>query len=207
MMMIALSAFVSENISLFLVEHYLPSEDVGLFSVALKVSVLVSIVLIVVNTIAAPKFAEMYWGEGGGRDQLQRLLQQSTAIIFMSCFLISLVLVYFAEDILMIFGEEFVGAKTILQLLVFGQMVNAYTGPVNIFLNMTGHQNVVSLIVLISLVVSVIGNCILVPWLGINGAAITFIACMLVTNVTAVIYSQVKLGYITYFSPFLLRRL
>ncbi|HET8887175.1 MAG TPA: oligosaccharide flippase family protein, partial [Salinimicrobium sp.] len=61
MMATTVASFILANAGAFFIEYYSTTEQVGIFNVCLRLAQLVSLVLVVVNTISAPKFAELYW--------------------------------------------------------------------------------------------------------------------------------------------------
>ncbi len=205
MLITSLSTFFMGNIALVFLQIYSTTDQVGIFSVALKISMLISLVLMVVNTISAPKFSELFWAKE--YHSLQQVIHQSTKIIFFSSLLIAAVAVLFNTAILSLFGKEFIAGSVALLLLILGQLINAATGSVGIFLNMTGHQKILRNIVVISMLVSIALNYLLIPLYGINGAAFASMVCAILANISAAYYVKVHLGYTTYFVPSFLRRL
>ena len=104
---------------------FMSEEEVGVYSVVVKIAVITSIFLMAINTIAAPKFSELY----SKRDMegLKNIAQSSTKMIFYSTLPIILVLTLFPKFILGIFGEDFIIGIGALWILMFGQLVNTIT--------------------------------------------------------------------------------
>ncbi len=205
LMVTSLAGFVMSNVALFFLETFSTTDQVGIFSVALKVALLISLALTVVNTISAPKFAELYWSEQ--YEALQKIMSQSSKLIFVFSFFPALLIMIFSTQIMSIFGSEFSSGGLALTLLVIGQVVNAATGSVGIFLNMTGHQVVLKNIVLVTLIINVLLNYILIPLYGIEGAAVTSMLSALFSNVYAAYYVRRKLNYTTFYIPWFLKEL
>jgi len=200
MLVAGVASFILGNIPLFLLEVISSTDEVGLYSVSLKIANLIGLVLVVVNTIAAPKFSELYWDKK--YVELQKVISHSTRLIFFSSLSIAIVLMIFANEILSVFGDNFVDGYIALFLLILGQLINSATGSVGIFLNMTGHQKVIKNIVVISALVTVPLAYVLIMKYGINGAAFSYLFGMAVLNIAAVIFIKLKLGYIMYYTPF-----
>jgi len=199
MMITVIASFVMGNISLFMLELFATTSEVGIFSVSLKIATLISLVLSVVNTISAPKFSELYWAEK--YDELQKVINISIQLVFFSSLFISTILILYREPILLIFGKEFIVGSSILILLIFAQMINATTGSVSILLNMTGNQNALKDIIGISTIITIILNYILILNYGLMGAAYSFLIGMSLLNISAAIYAKRKLGFTTYYNP------
>ena len=196
MMITVVASFVMGNISLYLLEGYSSTEHVGIFSVALKIAALVGLVLVIVNTISAPKFSELYWSNEYGK--LQNLISHSTGLIFIISLCVSLLIIVFSKPILSIFGEEFIVGSVTLILLVIGQMINAMTGSVGVLLNMTGNQKTFRSITVLAMMVNIILNVLLVPLYGMNGAAVAITTGLIILNTGAAIATKRKLGLTTY---------
>ena len=62
----------------------------------------------------------------------------SSRLIFVLTLPLSLVICFFSEPILMIFGSQYLVAKETLIILIFGQGVCSLVGVAPIYLNMTG---------------------------------------------------------------------
>jgi O-antigen/teichoic acid export membrane protein len=201
MMVFTISSFGISHSSLYVLEILQPTDVVGIFSVALKLSVMVSLILTAVNVIAAPKISELYWA---GQDlPLRRMLHYSAMGIFFACVGVSTVLLVFRNQILGLFGGEFVYAAKALAILVIGQIVNAFTGSVSIFLNMVGEQRILQLLSVTCLAVTVGLLVLLIPAYGLIGAAVAVAVGTSLLNVSAAVYARLRTGYRTYYFPFL----
>lgn len=201
MMVTGVLSFVMGNISLFMLEIFSTTKDVGIFSVALKIATLISLILVVVNTISAPKFSELYWEKK--YDELQIIITQSTKIIFFISMFISIFLIVLSKLILGIFGNDFIAGSFLLVLLILGEMINSVTGSVSILLNMTGNQKILRNIIIFSMLLTVLISYVTITNYGLDGAGYAFIVSMILVNVTAAIYVKIKLGYVTYYNPFM----
>lgn len=200
MMTTGISLFIQGNISLFFLQILSTTENAGIYSVVMKLSLLISIVLIVINTISAPKFSELYWNKDF--DRLQKLIKYSVKIIFLISLVISILLVVFSIPILRVFGDSFIIADSALKLLIIGQLVNSATGSVGIFMNMTGHQKIFQNINVIMTIINIVFNYYLIPKYGINGAAFSSMSTIILTNVIAAYYVKTRMKFTTYYSLF-----
>ncbi len=172
--------------------------EVGIYSIAFRVSSLMTITLVAINSIAAPKFAEFY----GKRDMkgFGRIVRQSTKLIFWSSLPILLILLLFPSFILGIFGEEFKIGVYALLLLTVGQFISAISGSVGSILQMTGRQKVFQNIILLATIINIILNAVLIPKYGINGAAFASMISMIFWNLSSVVFINYYLKIKTYYS-------
>jgi O-antigen/teichoic acid export membrane protein len=110
--------------------------QVGLFAVAYKCVTPITTVLLMLSAVFAPKFA-IAGKAGNGTDLLANLRQ--TQIASLTFYLpVVTVLIFFSDQILNLFGEEFIEAKQFLYLLIVAQLINALTGLPGVMLNMIG---------------------------------------------------------------------
>jgi O-antigen/teichoic acid export membrane protein len=197
MMISAVSGILMTSVSLFVLEYFESTSKVGVYSVSLRLAQLIAIVLIVVNTISAPKFAELYWAKKN--QELQKIIRQSTKLMFWGALLLSALLAIGSPWILRLFGSEFTEGQMALWILIFGQLINAATGSVGLFLNMSGHQNILRNTALISLALQVVLAIILIPMMGLMGAAIATSSSGIIWNLMCILYVKKKLNIKTYY--------
>jgi O-antigen/teichoic acid export membrane protein len=154
MLMTGLSSVLLGAMPIFFLDYYTTQAEVGVYSVAFRLASLVSLVLVVVNTIAAPKFAELYWA--GKMQELQKVITQSTKLMFWVALSLTTFLIVGGNFLLQLFGEEFKEGYWVLVILLLGQLVNAATGSVGVFMNMSGRQRFVRNLIVIMLIVQTI---------------------------------------------------
>ena len=171
-------------------------DAVGIYNIALKIASLNTIALIAINSIASPKFSEIYSSEGGRR--FRRIVQQTTLLTCLISLPVFIVILAFPESILKIFGHEFLAGKPALILLSVGQIVSAFSGSTMIILNMTGREKIGRNILTITVILNIVINYILIPRYGIVGAAIATMSSTILWNLIAVIYIYKSFGFFTF---------
>ena len=176
-----------------------PSEEVGLYDVAFKLSTLSAIVLLAINAIQAPVFSDLYHKKEMGR--LQNIIIKSNRLLFFTSLPLTLVLCFFPETILGFLGEDFKGAWIALILLSIGNFVNSITGSIGILLQMSGHQKQYNKIITSTAIGSIILNLILVPKIGLVGAAISSSSAKIIQNLLSVAYAKKNLGILSIYLP------
>ncbi len=179
-----------------LILAYFETEDlVGIYGIAFKVATLVTIVQFALNTVAAPMISKFHKQQNF--KALEKFIQQITWLNLAVAFPTLLVFCFFGEWFLGLFGAEFGAGKQVLVILSFGQLLNAMSGPVMLLLNMTAYEIVARNTILISALINIILNILLIPLLGIIGAAIASSAVMMVWNLVGVLMVKQKLGFWT----------
>ena len=147
------------------------SATVGVYGVATRVATLTAFILIAVNSVVAPQFAALY--AQGSHNALARLAQRSTGWAFLAALPIILSLLLFPDWVLQFFGNKFLDGAAVLRILSFGQLVSVALGAVGYLLIMTGHERLMKNITIMSALLNLIGNLILVPFYGAEGAAVS----------------------------------
>nr|WP_277879386.1 polysaccharide biosynthesis C-terminal domain-containing protein [Coleofasciculus sp. FACHB-712] len=101
----------------------------------------------------------------------------------------------------MLFGSSFVEGLPALVILTVGQMVNALSGSVGFLMTMTGHQREAALIIGSSAILNVVLNAALIPYLGINGAALSTALTTALWNIIMLVYvnKQLKINSTIFF--------
>ncbi|MDH3511609.1 MAG: flippase [Gammaproteobacteria bacterium] len=177
------------------------SEDqVGIYSIAMKLAFLTSVSLNAVNSISTPKFAEFHMS--GDTGQLATVMRQTTKLLFYTSLPILFVLVAAGKPILVFFGAEFEAGYLALVTLVAGQFVSTISGPVGNLLQMNGLERQFLAIVGVCALVNVVMNIVLIPRFGILGAALASAFTLSLNNLTCVIVIYKKLGFVSLYLPF-----
>ena len=180
-------------------------QEVGIYHVAFKLSMFAAVSLMAINSIASPKFAEMF----GNNDMegLKKVVHQSTKMIFWATCPLVVIFFIFPEFFLGWFGdgEEFKIGVTAFIFLSCGRLISSFSGSVGHILQMTGNQNIYAKILLFGAILNVLLNLILIPRYGINGAAIASMSSLIVWNLSMVLAIKKKFGFYTFYIPFIKR--
>jgi len=179
------------------------SEEVGIYFTAFKLSMFASIALMAINSIASPKFAEMF--AKNDMAGLKKVAHQSSKMIFLATLPLVLLFFAFPEFLLGLFGEEFkVGVKAFV-FLSFGKLISSFSGSVGNLLQMTGKQVIFMNVLFVGAIVNVLLNFFLIPKFGINGAALASMISLSMWNLIMVYFVKREFGFYTFYIPFLKR--
>jgi O-antigen/teichoic acid export membrane protein len=165
--------------------YFVSEKEVGIYSVAAKVSAFVLIGPEILLPIVAPLFSEL--NETGDRSSLEALFTAVTKWFCYSASMIFAAIAILRAEVLHVFGNAFTTGTTALLILAVGQLANAVTGPTGVLLTMTGKQKWevgnISALVLLNLVL----NVWLVPRMGSSGAALATAISITVINAAKLI--------------------
>jgi O-antigen/teichoic acid export membrane protein len=200
MLMSRTMTFVIGQTGVIMLGMFRTEAEVGYYTIAVKLAMLTSFVLQAINSIIAPKFSELF--HSGKMDELFYVAKKATKLVFWTSVPILLGLVLLGKPLLgYFFGWEFAAAYPALVLLVLGQFVNSISGSTAQFMNMTGNQNVFRNTILGAAIVNVSLNLLLIPKLGIIGAATAAMASITFLNITTLLYVKTKFAKTTGYLP------
>lgn len=171
-------------------------EDVGLYRVVVQSVTVVIVGQQIVNMVIAPRLARLH--VAGELQQLQRLVTSSARANFAAALVPALALLFFGEVLLtFVFGAAYAQGATALAVLCFGQLLNAAVGPVGVLLNMSGHERDTLIGVSMASGANVILNLLLIPFLGLLGAAIASAATLAIWNMLLMRQVKNRLGVVS----------
>ena len=176
------------------------AEQVGIYGVAFKLSMFASIALMSINSIASPKFSEMY--AENNFEGLKKITKESSKLIFW--FTIPLVIFFFLfpSFFLGIFGKEFIIGANAFVILSIGMLVSALSGSVGNLLQMTGNHVAFMNILFIGAIMNIVLNYFLIPLYGLTGAAVASTFSIIIWNLGMVLVVKRRFGFLTFYNPF-----
>ncbi|MEX0382546.1 flippase [Spiribacter sp. 1M153] len=171
------AGIINNYTDIIMLGWFTASEDVGIYRVAVQGATLVAFSLQVANAVVGPQFARLY--AQGDMAKLQHLVTRSSQVIFLASMPAALAFI-FAGDVVVswVFGPEYSTAYLPLAALSIGQLLNVSFGLVGSLLQMTGNQGVTARILWQTAVLNIILNTIMIPLLGMLGAALSSATCL-----------------------------
>jgi O-antigen/teichoic acid export membrane protein len=167
--------------------------DAGIYAVAMRAGTVANILETAMASTLAPRISRLYWS--GRRDEVQDVTLKAVYWLFLPTLLLTVVLGVLAHPILSLFGSEFKTGADVLIIIAIGQLVSVSSGAVGWLMNMTGHQNVTTVVYAIVAALTMAGYLTLIPWLGITGAALANAGAVVVRNVALNVLVRRRLGY------------
>jgi len=176
---------------LFLLGIWGTADEAGIFGAATRVAMLVTFFLVAVNTVIAPKFAELH--SKGEIEMLGRLARRFALLITLAASPLFVVLIFAGDWVMGLFGPDFARGGKALAILAVGQAVNTMTGSVGYLLMMTGHERDIRNGSILAMVLMTGCAGLLIPDHGIIGAAIASAVAVAGMNVYSTIMIKVRL--------------
>ena len=157
----------------------------GIYSAVSKLAILGTFALEGNRLAIGPQLSAML-----GRREHSRaaeLYQTATRSLVLVTFPLYLVLAIFPAVILGIFGSRYTTGAAALSVLSLAMLVNLGTGNITVVLLMGGKSSWSAINAVAALIVNIGLNLLLIPHIGILGAAIAWSASIAIDNITAMI--------------------
>ena len=167
-------------------------EEAGIYGVASRVAVFTSFVALAATYPLMPAAARLHATEG--RAELQRLVARSGRVVALTSIPLIVGLIVFAEPCLRLFGGDFEQGANALRLMVLGEGVKIALGFGGLALVMTGKEGQLTKAVATGAAATLILNPALIPFLGVEGAALATAAGATLTALIAAVLAWTRLG-------------
>lgn len=200
---VALSQLVITLSATVMLGIWSTSADVGIYGAASRIVVLLGFIALAVTSIASPKFSALH--HQGDTRALGTLAKSSTALLILAASPAFAIFFLMPEKVMGLFGSEFAAGSNVVLILAMGQLVNIITGPAGNLLMMCGHERLVRNTLTASAFICVALNLLLIPPMGVIGAAIANAVTVTMENLVLLTLVWRKLGIMTVPNPFSVR--
>lgn len=167
-----------------MVGYFLDAESVAAYRIPFKIATLITFSQFAVNASIGPRIAAL-WAQSD-REELQRMVRRVTLLNKLAGLPAFAGVVLLAPWLLGFFGTDLVQHSNVLRILALGQIVFVLSGPVVYLLDMTGNEIIARNTMILASFVNFGLNLVLIPWLGIVGAAVATSGTMILWNIWAV---------------------
>ena len=165
----------------------------GVFNAAARTATFLTIVRFAFSGIFSPIISGLHARRD--TEEMGRLYKDVSRWIFTGAFVLFLVLVVFAPQIMSIFGQGFGAGATALVIVAVAQLYSSSVGPAPRMLAMTENQNLTMIATAIAAVTGVVASLVLVPPFGLLGAAIGMATAIITENTLTMSAVKWRLGY------------
>ncbi len=180
---------ISYRADIILTGYFLTAADVGYYAAAVGLSQFFWLIPNAIQRITYPATSE-YWAKKN-QNAIQVIVDRSMK--YSACIMlpVALVVVFYGEEIITtLFGEKFIYAFTPLEVLLIGTVINgAVVRAVGSCLAGVGRPDINLKVVILSAVVGVGLNVVLIPYLGIVGAALATTLTLTLTSVLLIFFT------------------
>jgi O-antigen/teichoic acid export membrane protein len=187
---LSLLAMAATQIDILAVTSILGARTGGIYSAAARVALAMNLAVVSVNFGLAPRAARWAHDRGALQAMVSSAANVSAAIMVPGC----LALMAGAGVVMAAFGPEFSPGANALRILLLGQIVNGICGPVGTVMNMSGRQQYSMWTQAGALVVQVALLGVLIPTIGLTGAAIATAVANATWNIVLAGFARRELG-------------
>jgi len=170
LILVALFTFFFADVDILIVTPLLASADTAIIGLCLKLALLVGFAVQVAHQVVVPDLADAHARKEHGaiRGVALKALGFPLAVTIAAI----VVVAFWGETFLALFGPEFTGGKIPLLILLGCQLVRVLFGPNVPLLTVIGAQRQNAALSVSALVVLAVSNLVLAPAYGVLGAAI-----------------------------------
>jgi O-antigen/teichoic acid export membrane protein len=165
--------------------YWASSDQVGIYLAAFQTSAVLALVLGAFEAALAPIMSRAWANRDYAR--LKQAYQSASRLAFTITAPLWVVIIMFAENLMGLFGKDFVAGASILMILATAQVLNSMAGYANTVLLMSGHSRTVMMNTIVVGLIIVGMTSYLIPIWGLAGAAIAAAGGLIVMNMTRVV--------------------
>lgn len=133
------SMIILIQIDVWIISKHLFEEAVALYGMALKLANFVSMPFFIVVAVVPPLISELHFSNN--HERLRSMIRSAATLASIPSLFALIIFLFWGDKILQpLFGEFYIDAHVILQILVFGHFAKVVFGASPSALSMTGHQ-------------------------------------------------------------------
>ncbi len=166
---------------------------VGIFNAAARTATFLTAVRFAFSGIFSPIISGLHARQD--TEEMGRLYKDVSRWIFTGAFVLFLVIVVFAPQVMSVFGARFSDGVMALLIVAVAQLYSSSVGPAPRMLAMTGNQNFAMIATSVAAVTGVVVSLILIPPYEILGAAIGMATAIITENTGTMAAVKWRLGF------------
>jgi O-antigen/teichoic acid export membrane protein len=196
----SLPIFVAESFYLLLtyvdiltLEHLGSPGDVGVYYAAVRLLALVAFVYFAISSATTHKFTEYH--VTGDSKRLASFFAETIRWTFWPSLAMCAAMLLFGRPLLALFGAGFESGYPAMFILAAGMLARAAVGPAERLLNMLGQRKQCALVYAAAFAINLTLCVILIPRIGIEGAASATATAMIAESIMLYIVAKRRLGF------------
>jgi len=171
--------------------------DVALYGAAVKLVMLVSMPLMIINAVVPPLIAELH--AKGELTTLEKTLRMVATVAGIPAFGVLLIFMLWGDVFLgLVYGDYYKDAALLLAILCVGQFVAVFGGACGYTLSMTGHQKSLLIIMSVTTLITLVSIVPMANYFGVIGVAIMTSSWQVLLHMTALFITRKKVGVWTH---------
>ncbi|MEM8811099.1 MAG: lipopolysaccharide biosynthesis protein [Pseudomonadota bacterium] len=175
-----------------IVSQFLPPESVAVYYAAAKTLAIIHFVYFAVKAASGHRFSKLYYS--GDQTGFETAVRDAVHWTFWPSLAAAAFLLVIGNQLLCLFGEGFEAGYPLMFILVVGILARASAGPVDVLLNMSGHQKICAAVYGATFIANIGLNFLLIPQFGLAGAAAATSIAMIFETFALIAVVKRKLG-------------
>lgn len=167
------------------------TREAGIYAAATRYMLVGSFAILAILQVMGPKMSELIARKD--HDAAQAVYQVLTSWLILMTWPIYFTIILFTPVLLSVFGKGFGAGDAALIILGGAMLVATAAGPVDVVLLMAGKSSWNLINTLIALTLNIVLNLLLIPPLGITGAAIAWAVSIVANNLIPLVQDWVFL--------------
>ncbi len=168
------------------------ADQVAGYSVAMRLSIAVSIIHSAAASVVAPRMSVAH--SRSDLDALRRVSHSTSMLLAGLTWPVLVLMMALAPEVMGLFGPEYREFAGVLRILLLGQLVAAFCAHSGMVLVMCGHYRSARLNSLTSVLALAIYSAALIPALGVNGAALASATAVITGHLQAIVLVRRHVG-------------
>lgn len=182
----------NQYFDVILVYWMLDPTTAGLYFAASRLANIFAMLSAALYTFGARRLPSLYFSKNHLEfERTLRLMAEVTGL----CVVAGLAAIWIGGPYLLsMFGPHFIEQHAVLTVLAVGTAIQAAGGPSAAILQLTGHEKIYVPVVAANVALRLVGFLILIPWLGILGAAVSATLSLALTTIALNVLCRRRTG-------------
>ncbi|MDD5355646.1 MAG: polysaccharide biosynthesis C-terminal domain-containing protein [Candidatus Omnitrophica bacterium] len=193
---IPLSLIRENRVIIIILGFFLGMTKIGIFSVALKLAVIPSFILITINFVFRPMITKLL--TENNHSELRSIYKSITRWIFICALPFSYILIFYPSSVLSLFGNKFIPGAMVLSIITLGYLFDYGTSLTQQIITMSGKSWLTLMNQLIGFLCMASLAVVFIPHYDIVGAAIAISVGIIAVNIIRLIQSYKIIGCTPY---------
>jgi len=180
-------------VDILTLERFRSPEDVAVYYAGARILALVAFIYFAIAGATTHKFTQYHLA--GDKQRLALFFTETVKWTFWPSLAACAVILALGKPLLSLFGENFERGYGVMFILAVGMLARAAVGPAERLLNMLGERKQCALIYAAAFAINLVLCVLLIPHLGIEGAAVATSSALVVESILLYVVAKRRLGF------------
>ncbi|HEX5213726.1 MAG TPA: lipopolysaccharide biosynthesis protein [Pseudolabrys sp.] len=180
-------------VDILTLERFRSPEDVAVYYAGARILALVAFIYFAISGATTHKFTQYH--VAGDKERLASFFAETVKWTFWPSLAACAIILALGKPLLSLFGENFERGYPVMLILAVGMLGRAAVGPAERLLNMLGERKPCALIYAAAFAINLVLCVLLIPHLGIEGAAVATSTALVVESISLYLVAKRRLGF------------